>query len=161
MTTRIGRCIKTPALTPYIEDAHQFNSQLGNLLRPALDTPEAIAAERRRTGEPADQHLARALASTSPAEERVLPSGTPVRITRPGQFTAVYLYLHGGGWIIGSARAADLPMRASRPPVAWPWSAWTTASRQNTPTQPLSATPWTPLNGCPQPPQPSSAQRAC
>src|SRR6266571_4260618 len=77
MTTRIGRCIKTPALTPYIEDAHQFNSQLGNLLRPALDTPEAIAAERRRTGEPADQHLARALASTSPAENASCPVGHP------------------------------------------------------------------------------------
>src|SRR6266568_106981 len=97
MTTRIGRCIKTPALTPYTEDAQQFNSQLGNLLRPALDTPETIAAERRRTGEPADQHLARALASTPPAEQRVLPGGTPVQITRPSRVTAVYLYLHGGG----------------------------------------------------------------
>jgi hypothetical protein len=26
------------ALTPYIEDAQQFNSQLGDLRRPALDT---------------------------------------------------------------------------------------------------------------------------
>jgi acetyl esterase len=98
-----------PVLTPYIEDARQVNSQLGDLLRPAPDTPEAIAAQRRRIDELADQQLARALASTPPAEERVLPSGTPVRITPPGRFTAVHLHLHGGGWIIGPARAADLP----------------------------------------------------
>jgi hypothetical protein len=99
-----------PALTPYIEEAQQFNSQLGDLLRPALDTPEAIAAQRRRIDQLADQQLARGpAASTPPAEERVLPGGTPARITRPGRLTAAYQHLHAGGWIIGSARAADLP----------------------------------------------------
>src|SRR6266498_2732491 len=48
----------------------------GDLLRPTLDIPEAITAERRRTDELADQQLARAPASTPPAEERVLPSRT-------------------------------------------------------------------------------------
>lgn len=51
---------KDPALTPYTEQAQQFNNQLADLLRPALDTPEAIAPQRRRTGEPADQQPARA-----------------------------------------------------------------------------------------------------
>jgi acetyl esterase len=99
-----------PALTPYIEDAQQVNSQLGNLLRPAPDTPEAIAAQRRRIDQLADQQLARGPAASTPsAEERVLPGGTPVRVIQPGRVTAVYLHLHAGGWIIGSAQAADLP----------------------------------------------------
>jgi hypothetical protein len=62
-----------PALTPYIEEAQQFNSHLGDRLRPALDTPEAITAQRRRTGDLADQQLARGLAASTPPGEETDP----------------------------------------------------------------------------------------
>ncbi|RFS86624.1 alpha/beta hydrolase [Actinomadura spongiicola] len=89
-----------PALAPYIDEARE----LLELLRafPATDFGSTAAIEKVRTQlEDAreEPHL--------PVREVRTPGGVPIRIICPDRFDAVYLHMHAGGWIVGSARASD------------------------------------------------------
>ncbi len=52
------------------------------------------------------------IASSERAEERTIPGPDgeiPVRLFRPpGKVRALYLHIHGGGWILGDAQMGDI-----------------------------------------------------
>lgn len=98
-----------PGLEPYVEEARRVAADLRAVpsVVDRLEDPERIARLRAE----ADEQI-RGMGAFAPPPSRLLtvdaPVPVPVRVFEPdGPAAAVYLEIHGGGWIIGSAAAGD------------------------------------------------------
>ena len=61
----------------------------------------------------------------------------PLRIIAPDQPRGVYLHIHGGGWVLGSAPTCRIRCWNRSPTtLGWPWSAWNTGWRRRIPIRP-------------------------
>jgi acetyl esterase/lipase len=94
-----------PSLDAYIEESRQLNELIraAQALTPSFDTPEGLA--QLRENDPF------ASMTVDEAEDRAIPGpagSIPVRVMTPPTVDAVMLFLHGGGWCIGSARGDEV-----------------------------------------------------
>lgn len=95
-------------LRPYAEQARRLNERLRALPIPSFDSPRAIDAVRARVAELAG--LAAFADPAVPVRRAHVPgedADVPVRIFAPDHPAAVYLQIHGGGWITGCAALGD------------------------------------------------------
>lgn len=102
------------------EETRAFNARLAEALAQAPPTheqePAAIRAAREQGGGPFGP-----IVKLEQARERTLEVGgrsVPARLLVPDRVEGVYLYLHGGGWVLGTADSQDLAL-------------WETATRAN------------------------------
>lgn len=96
-----------PALEEHLEETHNFNKLIEayTATMPSFATPDGLAALRDRPSEFQGPDVSNVIERTIPG-----PAGEiPVRVVRPEDRSvrAVHLDLHGGGWSIGDAQAAD------------------------------------------------------
>jgi acetyl esterase/lipase len=95
----------------HLEEARAANAAIAEVL-PALRlaTVDDIAAMRALERDPAGPFAVMAANPVLPVETRTVPGPAgdiPVRVARPDTVDAVYLDIHGGAWIIGSAAMKD------------------------------------------------------
>ena len=95
----------------HIEEARAVTARINELLPPLrLASAEDIRNMREMERDPNGPFAAFAAAPVLPVEVRTVPgyaSDVPVRVARPETVDAVYVDIHGGGWIIGTAEMKD------------------------------------------------------
>lgn len=90
-------------LGAYVDEARRMNEALRSRARigAALSTPEGLAALRRDMAQRAEANAAGVV------PDRQVSIGVPLRVFACDDAKAVYLSIHGGGWLLGSARQDD------------------------------------------------------
>lgn len=97
-------------LEQYIEEARLLNQAAANLPPMPLTTVEDIVQIRAFLASPDSPYAVFVGQPVLPVSETSLPGPgghIPARVIRPEQVEAVHLDIHGGAWMIGSARMND------------------------------------------------------
>ena len=105
------RVILTHDFDDHIEEAKAVNAMIAEVSPPLrLATHDDIRRIREMEADPDSPFAAFASQTVLPVEERTVPGPAgdiPVRISVPEAVEAVYVDIHGGAWIIGSAQMMD------------------------------------------------------
>ncbi len=106
--------------TAVSEETRAFNARVAELLAQAPPThtqqPAAIRAAREK-----GSAVSGPLVRLEQAQQRTIEANglrVPVRLLVPDRVDGVYLYIHGGGWVLGAADGQDVSL----------WEAATTAN---------------------------------
>ena len=103
--------ILTHDFDDHIEEAKAVNAMIADVSPPLrLATRDDIRQVREMEADPDSPFVAFAAQTELPVEERTVPGPAgdiPVRISVPDTVEAVYVDIHGGAWIIGSAQMMD------------------------------------------------------
>ena len=95
----------------HVEEARAVNASIGELLPPLrLANADDIQKMREMDRDPNGPFAAFTPAPVLPVEARTVPGPAgeiSVRIARPDTVDAVYVDIHGGAWIIGTAEMKD------------------------------------------------------
>ncbi|HXM54646.1 MAG TPA: alpha/beta hydrolase [Candidatus Dormibacteraeota bacterium] len=99
-------------LEQFIEEARLFNEQAANYMPPmSFETAEDIVRMREFMDAPDSPFAGFLGEAVLPVEEASIPGPAgpiPARVIRPDDVRAVQLDIHGGAWMIGSARMDDV-----------------------------------------------------
>jgi acetyl esterase/lipase len=103
--------ILTHDFDEHLEEARAINAAIAEMMPPLrLATDDDVRTMREMMGSPDGPFGSFGAPAVLPVEERTVPGPAgpiPIRISRPEQVDAVYVDIHGGAWIIGSAEMMD------------------------------------------------------
>ncbi|HZP30889.1 MAG TPA: alpha/beta hydrolase [Acidimicrobiia bacterium] len=103
--------IRTREFDDHVAEARAINAVIADVSPPLrLATREDIETIRRMEGDPEGPFAAFVGSAVLPVEERTVPGPAgdiPIRVACPDTIDAVYVDIHGGAWIIGSAAMMD------------------------------------------------------
>jgi acetyl esterase/lipase len=98
-------------LEQHVEEARAANQQLAQLPPMSFDTVDDIRQLRAFLDSPDSPFVTFVGTPVLPVAELSIPGPAgpiPARVIRPERVDAVYLDVHGGGWMIGSPRMNDM-----------------------------------------------------
>jgi acetyl esterase len=93
-----------------LEEARTFNTALEELLA-SVPSAHTVPVEQTRAARASGQGPFGPLVKVDEAIDRTIDSRSGplgIRVLRPPQVDAVYLHIHGGGWVLGAADQQDL-----------------------------------------------------
>jgi acetyl esterase/lipase len=102
--------IYSAELDQHVEEMRRVNAQLANLPPAPWRTVEDVQRLRVLLASPDSPFAATMGQPVLPVAETTIPGPAgpiPARVIRPDRVEAVYLDIHGGAWMIGSARMDD------------------------------------------------------
>jgi acetyl esterase len=102
--------IYSAELDQYVDEMRRVNQQLASLPTLPWRTAEDIGRMRAFLESPNSPYAAMMPVPVLPVEETTIPGpagAIPARVIRPERVDAVILSIHGGAWMIGSARMDD------------------------------------------------------